>query len=225
MQHSNWFRRSAVGAIACLLLSGGGCGRQGKLRNGREASGGFDYYVLALSWVPAFCAHQTTRRSAGECGAGREMGFVVHGLWPERDSGRPLESCAPVRPLTRDIVQQMLPLMPDPDLIQHEWRTHGSCSGLNAEEYFAEIGHAAERIQIPASYRSLHRVIETSPGEIERRFAAVNHWHGTSALRVQCRAGEVRGVLVCLTKNLQPRPCSWTLRDCRAGELFMRPPQ
>jgi ribonuclease T2 len=214
-----------VGAIVCLLLSGGACGRRRNFRREREASGAFDYYVLALSWAPAFCAHETARRSAGECGVGRKLGFMVHGLWPERNTGQPLENCASVRPMARDLVQQMLPLMPDASLIQHEWRTHGSCSGLDAEEYFAAIRQAAERIQIPESYRSLHRALETGPGEIERRFAAVNHLHGTLAVRVQCRAGEARGVLVCLTKNLQPRPCSWTLRDCRARELFMRPPQ
>jgi ribonuclease T2 len=214
-----------VAAILCLLLSGGACGRQRKIRSGRETSGGFDYYLLALSWAPAFCAHESAKRSTGECGAGRNMGFVVHGLWPERDTGRPLENCAPVQPVPRDIVEQMLALMPDPGLIQHEWRIHGSCSGLNPEEYFGAIRHAAERIQIPESYWSLHRALETSPGEIERRFAAVNRLHGTSTVRVQCRAGELRGVLVCLTKNLQPRPCSWSLRDCRAREVFMRPPQ
>lgn len=213
-----------MGAIVCLLLSGGACGRQHNFRTGRESSGEFDYYVLALSWAPAFCAHATPKRSAGECGPGSAMGFVVHGLWPERDTGRPPENCAPVQPVPRDIVQQMLTLMPDPGLIQHEWRTHGSCSGLNAEEYFAAIEHAAERIQVPESYRSLHRGLEMSPGEVERRFAVVNHLHGVPAVRVQCRTGELRGVLVCLTKNLQPRPCSRNLRECRARELFVRPP-
>ena len=225
MQDSDWFRRGAAAAIVCLLLSGEACTRQGALRRGREAAGGFDYYVLALSWAPAFCAHQTTKRSAGECGAGREMGFVVHGLWPERDTGRPLENCLPSLPVPGNIAQQILPLMPDPGLIQHEWRTHGSCSGLSVADYFAAIERAADRIRVPEPYRAFHRALATGPGEIERRFAAVNHLHGTSALRVQCRAGEVRGVLVCLTKNLQPRPCSWNVRDCRAGELFMRPPQ
>jgi ribonuclease T2 len=225
VRHSSCFGRGAVCAITCLLLSGGACGRQGSVRHGQETSGGFDYYVLALSWAPAFCAHEITRRSAGECGAGRKMGFVVHGLWPERETSRLLENCAPVRPVSREIVEQMLPFMPDPGLIQHEWRTHGSCSGLTAEEYFAAIAEAAKRIQIPESYRSLHRALETSPSEIERRFAAVNHLHGMATVRVQCRAGEARGVLVCLNKKLQPRPCSSSLRDCRARDLFMRPPQ
>jgi ribonuclease T2 len=151
------------------------------------------------------------------------MGFVVHGLWPERDTGRPLENCAPVPPVAADIVQKTLSFMPDPALIQHEWRTHGSCSGLTAEDYFATAGRAAEEIQIPEPYRSLRHALETSPTEIERRFAAVNHMHSASAIRVHCRSGEVREVRICLTKNLQPRPCSWRMRDCRGGGLFMRP--
>jgi ribonuclease T2 len=224
VRYSNWFGRGVVGAIVCLLLAGAACRRQGRLRNAREPSGEFDHYVLALAWAPAFCAHETTRRTAGECAAGGERGFVVHGLWPERESGRPLENCAPVRPLPPGIVQQMLPLMPDAALIEHEWRTHGSCSGLTPEDYFATVARAAQKIQIPESYRSLQHTVETSPAEIERRFATVNHLRAPSAVRVHCRAGEVREVRICLTKSLQPRTCSWRMRDCRARELFMRSP-
>ncbi|MGI9070701.1 MAG: ribonuclease T2 family protein [Bryobacteraceae bacterium] len=223
MRRFEWWRRGGVGVVAFWLLCGAACGRQTKFGSERNRSGRFDYYVLALSWAPTFCAHEATNRSAGECGGGHEVGFVVHGLWPESERGRSLENCAPVRPVTPEIVQEMLPLMPDVGLIQHEWRTHGSCSGLAAEEYFAIVNRAAEKIRIPELYQSLQRALTTSPGEVERRFAAVNHLRGVSAVRVQCRAGEVRGVLICLTKDLHPRSCSWNVRDCRAGELFMRP--
>jgi ribonuclease T2 len=219
LQNLDWLRRST--AVVCLLAAVGGCGNRRNFR-GRETSGVFDFYVLALSWAPAFCAHETTKRTAGECSAARDTGFVVHGLWPERDSGRPLENCAPVQPVSQDIMQEVLPVMPDPGLIQHEWRIHGSCSGLTAEEYFAAVRQAASKFQVPAVYRSVHRTVATSPSEIERRFATVNHLRGASGIRVQCRAGEVREVRICLTKNLEPRACSWSMRDCRAGQVFMR---
>lgn len=210
--------------IVFLLLFGEACQRQHRLQSDNERFGeGFDYYVLALAWAPAFCAHETTNRTAGECTAGREIGFVVHGLWPERDTGQSLENCAPVHAVPANVVQQMLAFIPDAGLIQHEWRTHGSCSGLAAEEYFAKVKQAAEEIRIPEPYRSLHRALETSPGEIERRFAAVNHLRGVAAVRIQCRGGELREVRICLTKNLQPRPCGRSVRECRARELFMRP--
>ena len=37
----------------------------------------FDYYVLALTWVPGFCAGHGSDQ---ECSKG--LGFALHGLWP-----------------------------------------------------------------------------------------------------------------------------------------------
>jgi ribonuclease T2 len=219
----NALRRARIFLSVCLLLSSVGCGTKREERDRRASSRGFDYYVLALSWAPAFCAHETANRASRECGVGREVGFVVHGLWPERDAVPALENCAPVTSVPADIIERMLSLMPDSGMIQHEWRAHGSCSGLPVEEYFATVQRASESVRIPDFYQHLHRALQTSVSEIERRFAAVNHLHGASSIRVQCRGGEVREVRICLTKELQPRSCSRSVRDCRAGQLFMRP--
>lgn len=218
-------RCSAGVYLVVLLLAAAGCGNRRSIRNEHKTSGDFDYYVLALSWAPAFCAHEAGRRTARECTAGREIGFVVHGLWPQREGGRALEFCAPVPPLAPEITSQMSAIMPDPVLIQHEWHAHGSCSGLTAEEYFANVRRASENIRVPELYRSLHRALTTNPVEVERRFAIANRVRGTSAIRVQCREGELREIRICLTKDLHPRSCSWSVRDCRAGQLFMRPIQ
>ncbi len=224
MKPSNRFT-AASAAFACLLLVASACGGRRAPQTATETPGGFDYYVLALSWAPAFCAHEIPRRPDRECQVGRDAGFVVHGLWPERETGAPLENCAPVEPVPGILVQRMLPLMPSAAMIEHEWRTHGSCTGLNAAEYFATVERASASIQIPNFYRQVHRALETSPGEIERRFAAANGLRGLPAVRVQCRQGELREVRVCLSKTLQPRPCAWRIRDCRAGQLFVRPMQ
>ena len=42
----------------------------------------FDYYVLALSWSPGFCA---THSRSLQCGG--DDGFVLHGLWPQYLNG------------------------------------------------------------------------------------------------------------------------------------------
>jgi ribonuclease I len=44
--------------------------------------GQFDFYLLNLSWSPEFCA---THGESPECG--HNLGFVVHGLWPQDSNG------------------------------------------------------------------------------------------------------------------------------------------
>jgi ribonuclease T2 len=62
--------------------------------------GKFDFYMLALSWSPSFCADSAERVPAGsgqradpQCGA-RPHSFVVHGLWPQYETGFPEGSVA-----------------------------------------------------------------------------------------------------------------------------------
>ena len=49
----------------------------------------FDYYVLALSWTPSFCASGGASEDGpgGQCDPDRDLGFTLHGLWPQRDAG------------------------------------------------------------------------------------------------------------------------------------------
>ena len=39
--------------------------------------GQFDFYVLALSWSPAYCANGGDKRSPEQCQLGAQKGFVV----------------------------------------------------------------------------------------------------------------------------------------------------
>ena len=48
----------------------------------------FDYYLLALSWSPSWCAAEGDRR-AEQCRPERDLGFVVHGRWPQHAAGWP----------------------------------------------------------------------------------------------------------------------------------------
>ena len=54
-----------------------------------ETSGEFDYYVLALSWSPNWCAIEGDARNSPQCDEGEDHGWILHGLWPQFHRGWP----------------------------------------------------------------------------------------------------------------------------------------
>jgi ribonuclease T2 len=128
---------------------------------------------------------------------------------------------AEARPVAQSSVRQMLPIMPDRGLIHHEWATHGSCSRLAPQDYFNSVEKAFGELQIPPAYRAPTQAIAASPTEIEQKFAQANH-APASAFRVTCSGGELVGIEVCLTRNLEYRACGVSLRDCRAPQLSIQ---
>ena len=54
-----------------------------------ERAGAFDYYVLALSWSPSWCALEGDARGSPQCEDGTGHGWILHGLWPQYDRGWP----------------------------------------------------------------------------------------------------------------------------------------
>src|ERR1700690_2244045 len=98
--------------VMCLLFLTAIAAARSRSRHREPGTPGvFDYYVLSLSWSPEFCAGPAGARDAAQCGEGRQYAFVVHGLWPQYERGFP-ESCAPSSPVSSNIVERMLPLMP-----------------------------------------------------------------------------------------------------------------
>lgn len=187
-----------------------------------DTPGSFDYYLLTLSWAPEFCATHSSNATSSECDPKRHYGFVVHGLWPENNNGSYPQHCGSAQPVSQSIVQELLPIIPDRGLIQHEWATHGTCSGLDAQNYFGNVEKAFHQIQIPAEYRAPSQPIEASPSDIEQKFAAANH-APSGAFRVSCSGSEFVAVEACLTKDLQYRQCGSGLRDCRASQVEIHP--
>jgi ribonuclease T2 len=187
-----------------------------------SSSSGSDYYLLALSWAPQFCATHAGNASSSECDPGRHFGFVVHGLWPQNDDGSYPQNCAPARPVAEQTVRRMLAIMPARGLIQHESAEHGTCSGLSPQEYFAAIEKAFNAVQIPPEYRAPAQTISASPSEIEQKFAAANH-APAGAFRVSCSHAELVELNVCLAKDLRYRECGSNVRECRVRQVTVRP--
>jgi ribonuclease I len=113
-----------------------------------EKKAAFDFYLLALTSHPAFCADGNARKS--ECRAGAPVPISIHGLWPERlEPGKYPRDCAgPALDLDSGLQLELAPLMPGmaDGLHEHEWRSHGRCSGLDDDEYFRHTLDLARRV-------------------------------------------------------------------------------
>ncbi len=191
-----------------------------------DQPGKFDFYVLSLSWSPTYCS-QEGRKNANphQCDVREPFRFVVHGLWPQYERGFP-ESC-PGRPerIDRRIAREMEDIMPSHSLVFHEWRKHGTCSGLDPEDYFALTRRAFEKITIPGAFARLDKRGKAAPATVEKAFRLANPGLDEDEMAVTCVRGELEEVRVCLTKDLQFRSCPSVDRaGCRAPSLSVPAP-
>ena len=189
----------------------------------KAAAPAFTYYLLSLSWAPDFCAQPGKGGDPAECGTGNKVGFVVHGLWPQGDSGRGPENCGSAPPVADSIVQLMLPYIPPASLIQHEWKTRGTCSGLSAEDYFATVRKARDSVTIPGEFKAPAQMQTLSPAAIEGAFATANPSFPKEAFRTSCTSGALQEARVCFGKDLSPRACTSSAGECGAATMKVRP--
>ncbi|MDR6951759.1 ribonuclease T2 [Ancylobacter sp. 3268] len=186
--------------------------------------GQFDHYVLALSWSPTYCESAGDRADPAQCKIGRPFAFVVHGLWPQNTSGWPEDCQKPAPFVPEPVVRSMLDLMPSRRLVIHEWRKHGTCSGLDATAYFDTVRKARAAIVIPAEYRQLDDYRMVSPGDVEAAFLAVNPGLDAGMIAVTCDSRRLREVRICLDKSLGFTSCAEVdKRACRAPRVVMPP--
>ena len=122
-----------------------------------ERAGDFDYYVLALSWTPSWCALEGDARGSAQCDAGQGYGFTLHGLWPQYDEGWPSFCPTAERAPSRAMTGAMTDIMGSSGLAWHQWRKHGTCTGLSAEDYFRLSRLAYESITRPELLRRAAR--------------------------------------------------------------------
>ncbi len=212
------------GALALLVIVVGTLAAQSR-RSQERAAAAFDYYLLSLSWAPAFCAQgDAAARSPQECTPGRMTGFVVHGLWPQTNAGRGPESCARATRVPRSVVDYVIRYMPSPGLIQHEWATHGTCTGLMPAEYFGAVVETRAAVQIPVQFASVEGEKRESPQQIETQFAAANPSFPREAFRVSCARGDLQEVRVCFDKDRKPRACTASAGECPIPAIRIRAP-
>ena len=181
-----------------------------------------------LGWSPAYCASEGRDRGDRQCDTSQARSFILHGLWPQTEQGWPKDCATGDRTwVPRAVIDAMLPVMPSKGLILHEYRTHGTCSGLDPAQYFHVARELYDRVTIPARFADPAAWMRTSPDAIERDFVASNAWLKPEMMAVACRGQELLDIRFCFGRDLLPRSCGANedqKRLCRRDTLTLRPP-
>ncbi|AOF89015.1 ribonuclease T2 family protein [Sinorhizobium sp. RAC02] len=186
---------------------------------------GFDFYVLSLSWSPTWCAGNDAGGRTQQCRRGENNGFIVHGLWPQNDRGYP-DFCPTREPdrVPEGLGRSVLDIIPSMGLIGHQWRKHGSCSGLSQKDYFAVVRAARQRIAVPAELESRRDGNRLTPDAVEQAFIAANPGLERKGIAVTCEDGQLEEVRICMNPDLSLRPCPEVDRaSCRAKSIEQPP--
>jgi ribonuclease T2 len=206
--------------------SGYGYGRQSQIYQ----AGVFDYYVMSLSWSPSYCAGAASGGYDPQCNGPRPFAFVLHGVWPQFDKGWP-QNCqsADNGYVPRPVARRMLDIMPSEKLVFHEYRTHGTCSGLGVDGYFDMARQLFEKVKIPQRYVGVsdpRTFVATA--EVLADFIAANPGLKADGIALKCggsgpRLEEVR---ICFDKGGAYRSCGRNEiqgRLCSAQRLYLPP--
>lgn len=186
--------------------------------------GQFDFYVLALSWSPSYCDSAGNRADPTQCRARKPLSFVVHGLWPQYDKGFPADCAYNAPRVSEQTIRSLQDVIPSRGLIIHQWRKHGTCSGLSPDQYFALTRRAFEKIRIPPQFEHTTKWQTVSPPEVENAFRVANPGLRDEMISVTCDRRNLREVRICMTKDLEFRACPQVDRQaCRAPRVSLPP--
>ena len=207
--------------VAALAACGPG-GTEAPPSSAAASAASFDYWVLALSWSPEVCASNEARSDSNQCARPRE--FIVHGLWPQYERSYPASCDANGKRVSTATADRLEPLVPDRGLVFHQWRKHGSCSGMEPEAYFQTLERAGRSVRVPSAWlRDAAKGRRVRYADVEKAFVDANPRLSADSIAVECRQHYLREVRICLDRDLEPRTCGNDVRDSCAGTLRVRP--
>jgi ribonuclease T2 len=213
-------RIAAVALLAGILA---GLTASAALAEG-ERAGDFDYYVMALSWSPNWCAREGDAEGSEQCEPGLDNGWILHGLWPQYEDGWPSFCRTTESDPSRRDTRAMADIMGTSGLAWYQWQKHGRCSGLSAADYYAASRAAYESIRRPNAFRRFAEPIRLPAQVVEDAFIQANPGLTDDMMEVTCAGEQIAELRICLTRDLEPRVCGEDVRrDCTATRALMDP--
>ena len=109
-------------------------------------------------------------------------------------------------------------------LAWHQWKKHGTCSGLSANDYFALSRQAYDQINRPQIFRKLTQEITLPASLVEQAFLKENETLAPDTLTITCRDGHIQEARICLSRDLRPVPCGRdVIKDCQMKNAVFAP--
>lgn len=190
----------------------------------QDIAGEFDYYVLSLSWSANWCAYEGDDRGSPQCDGTQDFGWILHGLWPQYESGYPADCRSSFRNPSRAETGAMADIMGTSGLAWHQWNKHGVCSGLDSADYYTLSRLAYSKINRPAVFRRLTDPVTLPASLIEEAFLRDNPDLTPDGITVTCREGYIQEARICLTRDLEFRTCGAdVIRDCTMNNARFEP--
>ena len=180
---------------------------------GQDRAGDFDYWLLALTWTPSWCAAEAAWDQR-QCNSG--LGFTLHGLWPQDENGWPEYCETGARDPSRRETGAMADIMGSGSLAWYQWKKHGRCSGLEPGDYFAAARRLYGALRLPAPDDG-----RATAAEVEAAIVAANPVLTPDSVIVTCGDGRIEEVRICLTREFAPRSCG---ADVLRGACRVRAP-
>ncbi|MCV2889666.1 ribonuclease T2 [Ruegeria aquimaris] len=187
-----------------------------------EKAGQFDYYVLSLSWSPNWCETTGDARGEDQCSPRHDHGWILHGLWPQYQYGWPSYCRTAEAPPSRQMTAEMADIQGSSGLAWHQWKKHGTCTGLSAQNYFDLSREAYDSVVRPEVFRRLDRTVQLPARVVEEAFLKANPNLERDMLTVTCSGRYIAEVRICLSNSLKPVPCGRdVVRDCRTEDALL----
>jgi ribonuclease T2 len=204
----------------------------GRSTSDRNVAGQFDYYSLVLSWSPSYCAGLQREGYDPQCSRtdGKRYSFVLHGLWPQyAPKGWPQDCAVRGRAFVpRQVIDSMLDIMPSDRLVVHEYRKHGTCSGLEPKAYFDLSRQLFSMVKVPDAYRNPFEAMFVSPADLAADLMKANPGLQPDMMAISCSGpgNRLQEVRFCFTKDGKPTACSRNedqRKMCSAPKMYVPP--
>jgi ribonuclease T2 len=189
---------------------------------GNNVPGKFDFYVLSLSWSPDYCS---AKNDPQQCG--KQLGFVLHGLWPQFDRGYP-QSCTN-EAFDPAVKTQFPDLYPSDKLYTHEWEKHGTCSGLTQPQFHEFAQKVKASVVIPEIYSQPTKPFRTTAAALKQEFVTANPGMTEASFAPACSGSGrfFQELRVCYGKDGQPGTCSAEVlkssaKSCGQADFLVR---